>query len=350
MRPAAPLNWTWCIAGLVGVYCVVTWLACRALDFAGLFQPTMYFKGYFCTYLIVIVPYLIGGAWRSGRGPRLFSLIRLPQHDLAESWRRVVMALPLLLSMPLFMAAFTAMKNLISLTIPFTWDLYLTELDAAIHFGKQPWELLGIQNWYLTRLIDLLYIAWVSLLALVFAFVALRAPEDPVRNKFFMIYVLGFILLGNVAATAFMSAGPFFPWHEGRPHPDFQPLLTYLWFGSETPILKATYYQVYLQQALQSRVSEFGSGISAFPSMHIAITTLYVLVAWQNRFWRYLALILLAAMLVGSVHLAWHYAIDGYVSILATIALWHCAGRFIRRAPAPVTPAPAATVPTAGPG
>lgn len=342
IRAAAPLNWTWYITGLVVVYCMVTWVACGVWDIGGLFQPTMYFEGYFYTYLLIIVPFLIGGAWRSRRWPRLFSLIRLPQHDLPESWRRVMTALPLLISMPLFMAAFTAMKNLISLIVPFTWDAYLTELDAMIHFGKQPWELLGIQNWSLTRFIDLLYIAWVSLQALVHIFVALRAPEDPVRNKFFLTYVLGFILLGNVAAASFMSAGPFFPWHEGKLHPDFQPLMTYLWHGSETPILKATYYQEYLQDALRSRMSEFGSGISAFPSMHIAVTTLYVLVSWQNRFWRYLALILLAAMLVGSVHLGWHYAIDGYASILATAALWWCAGRLIC-----MMPAPAPTTPTA---
>jgi hypothetical protein len=53
--------------------------------------------------------------------------------------------------------------------------------------------------------------------------------------------------------------------------------------------------------------------------------------------WGYLALIL-----VGSVHLAWHYAIDGYVSILAVLLIWRAAGWWASRnhspAPVPVPP------------
>lgn len=333
MRPfARPFNWTWCLAGLVGIYAVVAWIACVALGRPGLFQPTMYFKGYFITYLVVVLPYLIGGVWSYYGGRRIFSHIRLPQHDLPERWRRIVMALPLLVAMPLFMVAFTAMKNLISLTIPFTWDPYFAELDKAIHFNRHPWQLIEITNWHLTQTIDMAYTLWVGMLAFMHVFMALRAPEDPVRNKFFLVYIVAFILLGNVTAAAFMSGGPFFPWLDGEPAPAYAPLMAYLSQDGSVALLNATRYQEYLLQAQAQGSAQFGSGISAFPSMHIAITTLYLLAAWGHRTWRLFALAFLALMFVGSVHLAWHYAIDGYISFLGTILLWVAAARIVQPA------------------
>ena len=37
-----------------------------------------------------------------------------------------------------------------------------------------------------------------------------------------------------------------------------------------------------------------------------------------------------ALVLVGSVHFGWHYAIDGYASIAAVLALWWIAGGITR--------------------
>jgi hypothetical protein len=71
------------------------------------------------------------------------------------------------------------------------------------------------------------------------------------------------------------------------------------------------------------------SGIAAMPSLHVAIPTLFAVAMWKRSrwgslaFWGYTFLILL-----GSVHLGWHYAIDGYVSIITVVALWWASGHF----------------------
>ena len=41
-----------------------------------------------------------------------------------------------------------------------------------------------------------------------------------------------------------------------------------------------------------------------------------------------------AVILLGSVHLAWHYAIDGYAGVVVALAAWFVAGRLARWNPA----------------
>ena len=48
---------------------------------------------------------------------------------------------------------------------------------------------------------------------------------------------------------------------------------------------------------------------------------------WPGRLFALYGLIIL----LGSVHLGWHYAVDGYVSILAVPMLWWLSGVLVRR-------------------
>ncbi len=68
------------------------------------------------------------------------------------------------------------------------------------------------------------------------------------------------------------------------------------------------------------------------PSLHLATTALMTFHAFQlNRWLGWFMTAFLVVMLVGSVHLGWHYAIDGYVVIPAAYGLWRLSGWAVRK-------------------
>lgn len=68
--------------------------------------------------------------------------------------------------------------------------------------------------------------------------------------------------------------------------------------------------------------------MSAMPSLHVGMAILFALVGWAHHRLLGLALAVFAVLtLIGAVHLAWHYAVDGYVAALVVIVLWPLSGR-----------------------
>jgi len=89
-------------------------------------------------------------------------------------------------------------------------------------------------------------------------------------------------------------------------------------------------YASYLLTAYTSGRPDLGGGISAMPSMHVAFVTLNAFFLngfgrrWAVAGWSFAALILF-----GSVYTGWHYAVDGYLSILVVSVIWYLTGRFV---------------------
>lgn len=82
-----------------------------------------------------------------------------------------------------------------------------------------------------------------------------------------------------------------------------------------------------LWQAYAGNGTEIGAGISAMPSLQVATAFSYVPVGFAVRRWLGILLAGFAALImIGPVHLGWHYAIDGYVGILCTLAIWFAVG------------------------
>ncbi len=90
--------------------------------------------------------------------------------------------------------------------------------------------------------------------------------------------------------------------------------------------------QQYLWDEYIANANGIGSGISAMPSLHVSIAVLMALSIYRlNKTIGYFAYAFAVIIQIGSVHLAWHYAIDGYLATLLTVMLWKIVGWALRR-------------------
>jgi hypothetical protein len=330
-------------------YAAIVQLLCTVLGRPGDAQLGLYLVPFYLSYAIYAIT--IGS-------PLALRRLQKRSHRrllwFTATWRleefagRLMAALPFLLIWPIFMSGFTSIKNLLNDTLPFAWDLELIRLGLWIHFGKHLWQWLAIDSPAVTLTLEFIYAFWGVLLVAVPFAVTLRAPSCPKRTRFLASYLLVLVLLGNVVAAMFMSAGPFWLHFSGPHHyHGYSSLFDYLVRTDPDSSFSAVTYQHYLLEAHLHRIAWFGTGISAFPSIHVSIATLYVLFGWQfGRLARVASILFLLAIMVGSVHLGWHYALDSYGGMIGTAAIYYAVGWVQRRiarpaaAPAlePVTP------------
>jgi hypothetical protein len=216
--------------------------------------------------------------------------------------------------------------------VPFTWDHTFMVIGKQLHFGQHAWQWLGIDNPAVTRLLESAYAFWGVLLVAVPFAVALLRPDSPARTRFLVSMILILVLLGNVAAGAFMSAGPFWFQFTGAKQNDYAGLFAYLMQADPDGHFSAIAFQRYLWHAYTAGAPQLGTGISAFPSVHVAMATLYLLYAWPlGRLPRIAAAFYLAAIMIGAVHLGWHYAIDCYAAFLGAALIHGAVGALQRQ-------------------
>lgn len=248
---------------------------------------------------------------------------------------RFLTGLPILLLLPVFMSAFTAFKSLIPVMNPYTWDPALYRLEELLHGGYQPWELLMPLLGYpvVTLTINFIYAAWLFTMFVVVYWQAFSLSNPVLRMQFFLSFVLCWSLLGSGVATIFSSAGPCF--YERLLGLDaYQGLMQYLQSVDEQHPVWALSAQDMLWKLYELHKLALGSGISALPSMHVSSALLFALVGVRTHWVPGVALsIFFLFILVGSVHLGWHYAVDGYVAIILTLILWRLAGIWAGRLP-----------------
>lgn len=243
-------------------------------------------------------------------------------------------ALPFLVIIMLLNATYVYFKARIPMVLPFSWDVELTRWDRLLHGGTLPWEWLQMVFGYpiVTFILSFIYYAWFVIMISAWLCFAFTRNERAPRQRFLLAFVLNWMIGGSLLATLFSSAGPcYFDRVVDGLNP-YAGLMDYLYFVHEHV---AVIWALPLQEQLWStHVGADGdlAGISAMPSMHVATTTLLMFAAWRvNRRLGYAGLLFLLAILIGSVHLGWHYAVDGYVSIVLATGFWWLSGRLLGR-------------------
>jgi hypothetical protein len=238
------------------------------------------------------------------------------------------------MALVLFMSAFLFNKMRIPVLNPFGWDEAFMAWDRALFLGHHPWEVLQPLLGYpaVTRFIDYLYSAWVPLVFIVW--LAMMAPRvtPALRAQYWLSTVLSWIAVGLVMATLLSSAGPCYyalvvP---GADNP-YAGLDAYLagvdaWLPLSSSITKEFLWAVH-----SGALDDIG-GISAMPSMHNAQAALFAAAAYRfDRRLGHVAMAYLVLIFLGSIHLGWHYALDGIVGIAAALLVWRLAGSIVRR-------------------
>lgn len=257
-----------------------------------------------------------------------------PQHPLRWARARyfsvraalvVLGGLPAMALCIVMIPMFSSLKTMIPLFNPFGWDQAFIEWDRAIFLGQDAWQVLQPVLGYpaVTAGLALTYHLWTFLLYPGCIFIAFYASVgSDLKRRFFLSYAMAWTIVGGVMATFFASVGPVFA--KALVGIDrFEPQLGYLRAANEEIPVWTVAVQDMLLARFAAGDSSLGSGISAMPSMHVAIAALFWLAMREvsPRAGRWF-LGFLAVIWIGSVHLAYHYAVDGLVSLIAVFAIW----------------------------
>jgi hypothetical protein len=219
------------------------------------------------------------------------------------------------------LAAYTTYKVNLPHVVPFFADPALARLDKALH-GGNPWQTLYyaipekgalVVDFFYTRV-------WPFLLVGVFLF-NIAFVRGTVLLRYLWTLMFAYMVMGGAVATICSSVGPIF-------YSDFYPD-TGEFLRQKEIILANPYigdvgvYSRYLLDNFRAGELAFGTGISAFPSVHMAIAALtaWVFTSYGRGFaivgWLYAAIIE-----YGSIYTGWHYGLGGYASTIAVSLCW----------------------------
>ena len=254
----------------------------------------------------------------------------------AWSDERLAGALIVIALFPVFATIWTSWKVSIPAIVPFQWDATFAAWDRALLGGHDAWRLTHavLGHPLLTRLVDVLYLpAWALEQSIVLPLAAI-APPGALRRRFLLTYLLSWIVAGNLLAVLYSSVGPCYLGIVAGTSADaapFAPLMAKLRAMHADFLMTSVRGQRFLLAAWEGKIPRLAGGISAFPSMHVTAAVAVALYArrMSRRLGR-LAVAFAVVVLVGSVHLGWHYLVDGLAGVAIALLLWWGVGLVVK--------------------
>lgn len=292
--------------------------------------------------VVLLVAFGIVLVSRLARGELSERPLSLGLRLLRERWaadRGLSLLVPPLL-FTLLLTAFNAYKQLILPPAGFALDPVFAAWDRALFLGRDPWLVLHdlLPGAEAARYVSLGYHQMFAPMALG-VFLASVLPVRPeLRTQYLLSYALIWILIGSVFAYLLPSAGPVF-WGDFHAGPDpFAALVERLaafdraiLAGGHADGLSAYHFQRALADSFGSGDLLMGRGISAMPSVHNALAVQFACAAFAvSRPAGWVAAAYALFVWLGSIHLGWHYAVDGIAAALIAVPLWYACGRWAR--------------------
>lgn len=250
----------------------------------------------------------------------------------ADRRRDALRALLYSAALATFGTLFSLAKRSIPLFADYGWDGTLIAFDHRIH-GTDAWLLLQPVLGFpiVTWILGSLYHVWVLLIYLGNFYFIFFEKNAQLRSRYVVAYVLSWTLVGFVAAGALASVGPCFA----------EPILGIDRFAGQMAYLRSVDAQYPLmvlnvQDTLLKwyfdDAATLGAGIAAMPSMHVSQAFLFFLaMRHKSRHAGIVFGLFTFVILIASVHLAYHYAADGYVAIVVTAIIWRVTGALFQQ-------------------
>ncbi|WP_051279352.1 phosphatase PAP2 family protein [Hellea balneolensis] len=268
------------------------------------------------------------------------AIVKKPKHltrAFIEFYRPLILspprwakAIPAIGVMMLGFMAFTEMKSVIPLLNPYGWDIAFMEMDRLLHFGQDPWRLLQplFGSNAPTLMLNFIYNLWFFVMFGFWLCSGWTKSDQGWERQFLLSFIWCWIIGGTVLATLFSSMGPAFYDLVNAPTNPYASQMAFLGSINESHEVLALGAQDMLRAGYLNPSNGGLSGISAMPSLHNATSTLFMLAAYRiNKGFGHVMMAFLICIMIGSVHLAWHYAVDAYLGILIALIIWFVSGR-----------------------
>lgn len=297
----------------------VAYLACAVvLVFALRDQPLMLLLGATLTTVYLLKSFI---QWLPILG--IFfaaSLYLTRKYGLKE---RILPTIFALMGCLVFSMAFSLMKTSIPFIQPFYADALFANIDSALHFGVDPWRIAHAASSYIppSAIVVLYLMIWSLPAVFLPVFIALTDTDPQRARRFMILHIVAWIGLGNVLAMLGSSAGPVY----------YDRVIGGTRFADLSAALDSSGIAASALGGVQNNLwklyseggQSLGSGISAFPSVHVGLAVVTMLyMAERSRLLAPLGALFAAAIMFASVYHGWHYAIDGYASFIIVTAIW----------------------------